>query len=348
MFEAQGGFQLNSQFTIHGAQHSVSCSVCCGHNQHQDCCEGLSAGSSLGAICTRGFRRHYCSPLHSKTYVSGPECSSSCLSNMRRTSRVCCSLSSRWWVRDVKSFTSLENSSMRKKNEHKPFWDEHTYFPEQWLESLAICTSNSCRILLGRSKCILRDVMPYDRRFCVETVGNRQAWIYRRLGMNFPISCTMLKWITSLWFVRTEEQDHFSSLSHRNPFQNFPWIRFFLFSEKLWQALPLPLRKGSWPLPKYKMLDFICGLLMKKRNIFHWKISTSIHWRYLWELLPSSCPGRSLPLLLLPPLCQLVPMATMYHGILLTAQLMPKSEETDLVKLGFPLVKEWFLVFSVS
>lgn len=157
---------------------------------------------------------------------------------------------------------------MRTKNEHKPFWDEHTYFPEQWLESLAICTSNSCRILLGRSKCILCDVMPYDRRFCVETVGNRQAWIYCRLGMNFPISCTMLKWITSLWFVRTEEQDHFSSLSHRNPFQNFPWIRFFLFSEKLWQALPLPLRKGSWPLPKYKMLDFVCGLLMKKKEYF--------------------------------------------------------------------------------
>ena len=138
-------------------------------------------------------------------YVPGPECGSSCLSNMRRTSRVCSSLSSRCWVRDVKSFISLENSSMRNKNEHKPFWDEHTYFPEQWLESLDICTSNSCRILLGRNKCILHDVMPCDRRVYVETVGNRQARIYCRPGMNFPISCTMLEEITSPWFVRAEE-----------------------------------------------------------------------------------------------------------------------------------------------
>lgn len=98
--------------------------------------------------------------------------------NTRGTSRFCSSLSSRCRARGVKSFTSLENSSMMKKKEHKPFWDEHTYFPEQWLKLLAICTSNSCRILLGRNKYILHDVMPCDRRFCVETVGNRhkQAW----------------------------------------------------------------------------------------------------------------------------------------------------------------------------
>lgn len=56
------------------------------------------------------------------------------------------------------------------------------------------------------------------------------------------------------------------------------------------------------------MLDFACGLLMKKRNIFHQKVSTSIHWRYLWELVPFPCQGTSPPLLLLPPPSQLVPM----------------------------------------
>lgn len=138
-----------------------------------------------------------------QNHVPGPECGSSRLSNTR-TSRVCSSLSSRRRVRGVKSFTSLENSSMRKKNELKPFWDEHAYFLEHWLESLAICTSNSCRILLGRKKCILHDVMPCDSRLCVETVGNRQARIYCKPGTHFPISCTMLE-ITSLWFVRAEE-----------------------------------------------------------------------------------------------------------------------------------------------
>ena len=32
----------------------------------------------------------------------------------------------------------------------------------------------------------------------------------------------------------------------------------------------------------------------------------------------------------------------------LTAQLVPKSEDTDLVQWGFSLMKEWFLVFSAS
>lgn len=167
VFKAQRGFWLKSQITIHGAQRWVSRSVRCGHNQHQDCCEGLRV--PFASVASGGTS----APLHSKMMLLGPEHGRSCLSSTRKTSRFCSSSSSRCRVRDIESFTSLENSSMRKKNEQKSFWDEHIDFPKQWLESLAICTSNSCRIFLGRNKCILHDVMPCDRRFCVETVEDR-------------------------------------------------------------------------------------------------------------------------------------------------------------------------------
>lgn len=54
------------------------------------------------------------------------------------------------------------------------------------------------------------------------------------------------------------------------------------------------------------MMDFICGFNEDKGNIFHEKINTYIHQKYLWEVLPSSGQGRSPPLLLLPPMSQLV------------------------------------------
>lgn len=103
---------------------------------------------------------------------------SACLSN-RRTSRVCSRLPRRCWVRYAKSITSPENSSMRKKNKTKLFWDEHAYFSEhgtrmlEWLESLAICTSNSSRILLGRNKCTLYCALWQEIlcRKCWEQIG---------------------------------------------------------------------------------------------------------------------------------------------------------------------------------
>lgn len=112
----------------------------------------LALGGTLALLQT-----HSCSPL-----LTAPDTErDSAYLSKRNTRQIYSRLPRRCWVWYVKSITSPENSSMRKKNKSKLFWDEHAYFSEhgtrmlEWLASLAVCTSNSGRILLGRNKCTL-------------------------------------------------------------------------------------------------------------------------------------------------------------------------------------------------
>lgn len=52
-----------------------------------------------------------------------------------------------------------------------------------------------------------------------------------------------------------------------------------------------------------------------KRNIFHEKINSFIHQKYLWEVLSSSGQGKNPPLLLLPPLSLLVPITKLNNKL---------------------------------